>query len=280
MEKENKFNLSENSQVRTSRENESDVSSLNSNDKLSVVIITHDEEKNIERCLQAVLPVADEIIVVDSYSTDHTEEICKKFDVRFFRHAWEDYSSQKNYANSLAKYKYILSLDADEALSTELGNSISEEKKHGFIYDCYEFNRLTYFCGKPIKHCGWYPDKKIRIWNKTKAQWQGVLHETLQFTSTPKKRNLNGDLLHYSYYSIKGHIDQINSFSETAAIEAVKRGKKSNLLHIFLNPLWKFISSYFLHLGFLDGFPGLVVCLNSSFAKYLKYLKIKQYSEM
>lgn len=263
----------------TSRNNEADVSSLNANDKLSVVIITHNEEKNIERCLQAAMAVADEIIVVDSYSTDHTEEICKKYNVHFSHRAWDDYSSQKNHANSLAKYKFVLSLDADEVLSSALTNSILEEKKHGFDCDCYEFNRLPFYCGKPIKHCGWYPDKKIRLWNKNKAQWQGAIHETLQFAINPKKQKLNGDLLHYTIDSIKGHIEQINSFTEIAAIEAVKRGKKSTLFNIFFNPLWKFINSYFLHLGFLDGFSGLVVCLNSSFAKYLKYLKIKMFND-
>jgi len=240
---------------------------------LSVVIITFNEERNIARCLESVLSVADEIIVLDSFSTDGTESICRNYNVRFYQHQFEGYSQQKNRANSYANYPYILSLDADEALTDELKKSILSEKEN-FKFVSYSFNRLTNYCGKLIRHSGWYPDRKIRIWKKDAAHWEGLIHEKLLFSEEGTEGFLKGDLLHYSYYSIQEHIAQSNKFSTIGALNSIKRGQKSNLLKVILFPFWRFIRNYFIKLGILDGYYGFVVCVIISLENFLKYVKM------
>ena len=153
--------------------------------KISAVIITKNEQKNIRRCLNSLEGVVDEIIVVDSYSTDDTEKICKEFDIRFVKKEFEDYSNSKNYGNSMAKHPFILSLDADEAISEELKESLALVKSD-FKQDGYSFNRRTNYCGQWIYHCGWYPDVKLRLFRKSKAKWEGKIHEILQVSSDKK----------------------------------------------------------------------------------------------
>jgi glycosyltransferase involved in cell wall biosynthesis len=246
------------------------------NIKLSVVIITYNEEKNIERCLQAVKKVADEIIVVDSFSTDKTKEICLSYGVKFYEHPFEGYVNQKNYACSLTSYQYILNVDADEVLSDELIKSILEIKKN-CIYDGYYINRLTNYCGKWIKHGGWYPDKKLRLWYSPKGKWEGInLHEKLVMQKGSKLETLKGNLLHYSYDSIKQHINQINKFTEIAAETEATQGRKISLLKLIFFPLWKFIRDYIVKLGFLDGYYGFIVAILSAFASFIKYAKIRE----
>lgn len=242
--------------------------------KLSVVIITGNEERNIEKCLQSVVPVADEIVVVDSYSTDRTAEICQRFPVKFVRQAWLGYSEQKNFANTLTSNDYILSLDADEVLSNELQQSILQEKKDDFSAQAYDFERRTFFCEKPIQHCGWNNDYRIRLWQKDLATWQGEIHELLSFNKQLQPKRLSGLLLHYSFHSIEQHIEQINKFSSLSAEKKYKKGKKSSIIQICLKPMWRFIRMYFLQLGFLDGFYGFIVCRNSAYAVFLKYCKL------
>ena len=166
---------------------------------ISAVIITKNEERNIRRCLESVKDVVDEIVVVDSLSTDATEEICRGYNVKFVKQQWLGYSDQKNYANGLASNDWILSIDADEQLSEELKTSINEIKKNDISEDkVFSMNRLTNYCGKWIRHCGWYPDKKIRIWNRNVGSWSGEIHETIVFSAKTNEILLEGDLLHYS----------------------------------------------------------------------------------
>jgi len=241
---------------------------------LSVVIITHNEERNIERCLSSVKPLADEILVVDSFSTDRTKEICLAQGTRLIEHKWEGYSASKNYANQQATYDWILSLDADEALSPELSKSIQELKKAEHPHVA-KFNRLTNYCGHWIRHCGWYPDTKIRIFNRTSASWAGLIHEKLEFTDRLPILHLKGDCLHYSYYTLEQHLLQAEKFTDLAAAELFRQGKKGSLLKLVLSPTVKFIQSYFLQRGFLDGSAGLTVCRISAWASYLKYKKLR-----
>ncbi len=243
--------------------------------KLSVVIITFNEEKNIGRCLQSIQGIADDIVIVDSFSTDKTEEICKKYPVKFVQRKWEGYSSAKNFGSASAKYDWILSLDADEALSDELKNSIQKIKAGNEMRFC-TFNRLTNYCGKWIRHCGWYPDKKLRIFDKTKAEWKGIIHEQLKIASHGKILYLHGDCLHYSYYSIEGHRKQTDKFSTISANALFSKGKKINLLKLYVSPIVKFIQSYFFQLGILDGYYGFMICKISAHSTYLKYFKLKQ----
>ena len=244
---------------------------------LSAVIITKNEERNIGRCIQSLKDVADDILVVDSGSIDRTEEICKEKNVRFHFHEWEGYKEQKNFANSLAKYPFILSIDADEALSDDLRASILGLKENSQA-DGYEVNRLTNYCGKWIHYSGWYPDRKLRLFNRDKFEWGGEkIHEVvIPIQEDNKISRLQGDLLHYSYYSISEHISQANHFTDLTAELAVEKGKRSGLIKILFSPVFKFIRDYIFKLGFLDGYYGYIICRISAQATFLKYSKIKQ----
>ncbi|MFA4851197.1 MAG: glycosyltransferase family 2 protein [Bacteroidales bacterium] len=244
--------------------------------QFSVVIITFNEERNIARCLKSLGEVADEIIVVDSFSTDKTAEICQKFPVKFILKEWMGYSPAKNFANSMANNDYILSIDADEALSDELRKAILELKKSDNLFDAYRFNRLANYCGKWIHHCSWYPNTKLRLWNRHKGEWEGEIHEEVKMKSSAKVGFIKGDLLHYSYYSIEQHINQVNVFTDLTAKAAFKKGKKAGCLKILFSPFIKFTRDYFFRLGFLDGYAGFVICRISAHATFLKYAKLRQ----
>ncbi len=242
---------------------------------ISVVIITFNEERNIERCIKSVLNVADEIFVLDSFSTDKTEEICKKYKVRFQQHAFDGHIEQKNRAAALASFDYVLSLDADEALSPELEASVLEVKKN-WEADGYYFNRLTNYCGKWIKHSAWYPDRKLRLWNRKKGKWGGNNpHDKYIMKPGSVEKYIDGDLFHYSFYTIEQHMEQIDKFSTIKANTAFQNGDKSGYFKIFFNPIAKFIKHYFIAKGFLDGFFGLVISVNSAHSTFLKYVKLK-----
>lgn len=251
--------------------------------KLSVVIITFNEEKNISRAISSVRDVADEIIIVDSFSTDKTEAICLSWaeklglniPLRFSKQPFLGYIEQKNFAFSLAHHDYILSLDADEALSKELRDSIIKIKSN-FLVDGYKFNRLTNYNGDWIHHCGWYPDTKLRLVKKEFAFWDGVNpHDFLTFKKYYANiEHIPGDLLHYSYESISSHVLQTNKFTTIAARASFDRGKKSHLGKIIFRPILKFFRDYFIKRGFLDGRYGLVICIINGFSEFLKYSKI------
>jgi glycosyltransferase involved in cell wall biosynthesis len=256
---------------------------------ISVVIITFNEEQNIERCINSVQGIADEIIIIDSYSTDRTKEICQKYssenlnstnNLKFFENPFNGYVEQKNYAISKATHSLILSLDADEALSDTLKTSILDIKNtvdEDILANVYEMARLTNYCGSWIKHTDWYPDRKIRLFDKSRARWEGILlHETIQIEPNTTLKRLKGDILHYSFYSISQHIAQMNKFTDIGAKEAFQKGKKANIFIILGSPIAKFISSYVFRLGFLDGYAGFLVCTISAFASFLKYIKIRQ----
>ena len=244
--------------------------------KISAVIITLNEEKNIRSCLNAVHQVADEIIVLDSFSTDQTVEICKEFDVRLIQHEWEGYSGSKNYANSQATHDFILSLDADEVLSEKLIQSIKEIKKTASDNEAYVLKRITNFCGKWIRHGGWYPDPVMRLWNKNKGKWEGEIHEKVKLDNSVKKQTLKGDLFHYSFHSIDQHLRTIDKFSTISAETRFKKGKKANSFTIALKPIVKFIAMYLIKLGFLDGYYGFIVSKNSAYSAYLKQVKLRE----
>lgn len=245
--------------------------------KISVVIITFNEEKNIERCLKSVQDIADEIIVVDSFSTDRTKQICESFhNLKFIPHKWEGYSNSKNYGINSATNDLIFSIDADEVVSDELKKSINYFKQKELdVNVALTVNRLTNYCGKWIKHGGWYPDTKLRLWNRKIGKWQGEIHEIVVLdnkTTTPQL--LDGDLLHYSIQSIEQHIDTINKFSTIAAQSKKAKGKKTNLLKILFKPIIKFIILYIIRLGFLDGYFGFVIAASSAYSTYLKEIKL------
>ncbi|MFP3859830.1 MAG: glycosyltransferase family 2 protein [Bacteroidales bacterium] len=245
--------------------------------KLSVVILTLNEEKNIGRCIDSVREIADETIVVDSFSTDKTKEICEGKKVTFIQHKFEGYIEQKNWAKKQASHQYVLSLDADEALSEALQAKILNMKNAGFKYDGYVFNRLTNYCGKWIRHCGWYPDRKLRLWNKEKGEWKGQNpHDRFEMQNDARIQFINEDILHYSFYTVEQHIETINKFSTISARELYGKGKRFSLLKLLFSPVWKFLHAFFIKKGFLDGFYGFVICCNSSHSKFLKQVKLYQ----
>lgn len=244
--------------------------------KLSVVIITFNEERNIGRCIESVLEVADEIVVVDSFSTDKTREICEKHGVKFIEHVFVGHIQQKNFAITQATYPHQLSLDADEALSDELKTEIlkikNDLKLHG-----YRMNRLTNYCGKWIYHCGWYPDTKLRLYDSTQGKWGGINpHDKFELNPGSKIGFLKGDILHYSYYSVEEHLRQADKFSTIAAKELVGLGKSVSYFQIIVNPVAKFIRNYILRLGFLDGFYGFIICRIAAHETFQKYSKARQ----
>ncbi len=244
--------------------------------KISVVIITFNEEKNIERCLLSVKDIADEIIVLDSFSKDKTEEICKSYNVKFFQHKFDGHIEQKNRVITYAQNDFVLSLDADEELSEELKYSITAVKKKQ-TSDAYFFNRLNFFCNKKIKHGGWYPDKKIRLWNKNKAKWGGTNpHDTVILNKGTKQEYLKGNLLHYSFNSINQHIEQITKFSDIKAEQDFLKDKSSPFYKIVFFPFIKFIIIYFLRLGIFDGYYGFVIAINSAHFTFLRFTKLKE----
>lgn len=241
--------------------------------KLSVTIITLNEERNIGRCIESVKDVADDIIVLDSGSTDNTIAICEQLGVRHIYAPWQNYSHARNLAAENCKHNWILALDADEALSPELKNSLLKIKQNDELVFC-SFNRLTNYCGKWIYHCGWYPDTKIRVYDKTKTTYEGIIHEYLNWLPEHILK-LDGNLLHYSYYTIFEHVQQANKFTNLTAQAAFDRGDKSNIIYVLFAPLIKFIKSYFLQRGFMDGYYGFVVCAISAHATLYKYVKLK-----
>ncbi len=187
--------------------------------KLSVVIITFNEERDIERCIKSVKNLADDLVIVDSFSTDKTEEICKKYDLRFIQHKFSGHIQQKNWAITQAKYSHILSLDADEALSEELTKSIKKAKDN-WEFDAYYFNRLNNYCGKWIKHTSMYPDRKLRLWDSRKGSWGGINpHDKFILNKNATSKFLKGDLLHYVFYSFEEHVKKNDYFSTIAAKE-------------------------------------------------------------
>jgi glycosyltransferase involved in cell wall biosynthesis len=243
--------------------------------KLSIVIITLNEERNIEKCLQAAAPVADDIVVYDSFSTDATCEIAKKYGARVFQGKWQGYSATKNEANKKAQYDWILSLDADEVLSKPLQGDLLKVKASGL--KTAAFKRLTNYCGKWIKHAGWYPDIKLRLFNRNEMQWEGLIHEELKAINghhqTPYL--LDGDCLHYSYYSIAEHLRQTEKFSQLSARHLYEKGARVSVLKVWFAPLFKFVQMYFLKLGLLDGYYGLMLCKISAEATYQKYAGLR-----
>jgi len=244
---------------------------------ISATIITFNEEKNIKRCLDSLQGVADEIIIVDSFSTDLTTQIAAEYRCIIKQQSFLGYAEQKNLGNQYASSDYILSLDADECLSEELQQEILRTKKEK-VKDAFQFNRLTNYAGHWVKHCGWYPDRKIRLFPKGMAYWAGPqLHETLILSAGTQVKQLKGDLLHYSFYSETDHLAQIEKFTNISAKDLFTQGVKSSIYKLYLKPVLRFFTDFIYKRGFLDGSTGFIICRNSAWAMHLKYKKLKQF---
>lgn len=241
--------------------------------KISAVIITKNEEKSIERCLRSIEKIVDEIIIVDSNSTDGTESKVKAFKTaEFISHPWAGYSKTKNFGNTRARFDWILSLDADEELSEELQNSILETKNN--LNGVYAFARLTNYCGAWIRHCNWYPDYKIRLFNRSKANWSGDVHEQLEYDKNHTVCTLKGDCYHYSVNSIEAHLHKVNQYSSLWAKEAYLKGKRATIFQLIFKPPFSFFKTYFIQLGFMDGYYGFVLSVVSGISRFLRISKL------
>ncbi len=242
---------------------------------ISAVIITFNEERNIARCIDSLNEVVDEIVIVDSFSTDRTEEIARQRQVKFISHAFDGYIEQKNWALTQASHPHVLSLDADEALSEPLKKAIINAKKSG-LKDGYRMKRLTNYCGHWIHHCGWYPDIKLRLFDTRKGAWGGRNpHDIYILKSDEKTDLLSGDLLHYSFYTIDQHVDTANKFSTIKARNMFENGRKVNIFQLLIYPRFRFFRDYIVKQGFRDGFYGFVVCKISAHTVFLKLVKLR-----
>jgi len=244
--------------------------------KISAVIITYNEESFIERCLASLDGVADEIIIVDSYSSDSTEDICKKYNVRFIRHPFEGYRDQKNFAIRQASFNKILSLDADEALSNELKESIIALKDN-WEYDGYVFNRRNNYCGHWIRFSEWYPDKQLRLFYADKGTWGDLnLHEKFIMNNGCRIKRLKGDLLHWPFVSVQDHREKMDKYAEIGAYEFYKAGKKSGIFTPYIHFTWGFFRSYIVKGGILDGKNGYRICSLYAKSSFKKYKKLRE----
>lgn len=243
-------------------------------DRVSAVLITKNEAHNVERCLRSVAPVVDEIVVVDDLSTDGTASICERLGARVVRQAWLGFGPQKNLGNGLAENDWILSIDADEALDPFLQRAVTEAKARG-LSGVYEVSRLNSYYGRFVRHGLGHPDRKIRLFPRTAARWNGSLvHEVLEMSAPLPVTRLDGHLLHYPYGRVEEHVARANQYTTLAARDAFARGKRASLPRMMLGPFVTFFRSYVVKRGFLDGRHGLVLALLHAHGTFLKHAKL------
>jgi glycosyltransferase involved in cell wall biosynthesis len=241
--------------------------------KISATIITFNEERNLPRAIES-LRCADEILVIDSGSNDRTVEIAEKLGARVVESAWPGYANQKNLAAEKASYDWILSIDADESLSEALEGEIWHLKKNGSEYDAYTMPRLAQYLGRWIRHSGWYPDRKVRLFDRRKARWVGdYVHETVQVDG--RIGHLNANLLHFTCDSLSEHLKTMDRYTTLAAEQLIDTGVKVTWTRLALEPPWTFFRTYFLKLGFLDGVEGLAIANMAALYNFIKYAKAR-----
>jgi (heptosyl)LPS beta-1,4-glucosyltransferase len=237
---------------------------------ISAVIITYNEAENIEACINALRPVVEEVLIVDSGSTDQTIAIAHDLGARVIKTQWQGYAATKNYGNSLAASDWILSIDADEVVSEELRKSLhaltlSEDK-------VYALDRLTNFCGQWIKHSGWYPEWKPRLFNRKISQWKGdYVHEKLVHQVAITEERIQGKLYHYSYKSLDDHWARTERYAKLSAQEMYTNGKRASFIKLWVSPIARFFRTFFLKAGFLDGKNGWIISIRNAKLVHLKY---------
>jgi len=240
--------------------------------KISATVITFNEERNIEDCLKSI-NWADEIIVVDSESTDRTVEIAKKFTDKVFTNPWPGHKQQKNFAIEKSTHNWIFSIDADERVTPELRDYIFRELKNPVAVG-YKFPRLNHFIGKKMRFGGWYPDHVLRLFRKDKGRFGGVNpHDKVIIEDGVIVTDKN-PLIHYTYNSFGQYIQKQDFYSTIAAREKFKAGKRAGILVIVAKPIWKFFETYILKIGFLDGIRGVIAAFGAAFATYMKFVKL------
>jgi glycosyltransferase involved in cell wall biosynthesis len=243
--------------------------------KISAVIITFNEEKKIADAVKSV-DWADEILVVDSESTDETREIAESLGAKVIIKKWQGFSAQKQFAVENASFEWIFSLDADEKVSEELREEILKLKNNAENIDADGFRipRLSFYMHRPIRHCGWYPDWQMRFFNRRKGRWKDVLiHESFELETGAKIEKLSGDILHYSWESAAQHEQMIGErYAPLAAEQNFRNGKRTSPLKIATAGFFAFFQTYILKAGFLDGFAGFCIARFAAHHAFLKHM--------
>jgi len=244
--------------------------------KISAAIITYNEERNIARVLES-LRCCDEIVVIDSGSNDRTVELATKLGARVIDSVWRGFAGQKNYASEHCQYDWVLSLDADEALSEALEAEIWQIKKNGPQFDAYTMPRLAQYLGRWILHSGWYPDRKIRLFDRRRARWVGdFVHESVAVNGSVG--HLKSNILHFTCSSLSEHLKTMDRYTTLAAEQLVDQKKHIGWKQLALEPPWTFFQTYVLKRGFLDGPEGLAIAHMAALYNFLKYAKAKNMS--
>lgn len=243
--------------------------------EISAVIITYNEEGRLEGALKSLAGVASEIIVVDCHSTDGTVRLARRYTDRVYERAWTNFADQKNFGNDKAAHPWILSLDADERISPEFRTELLELKKSEPDCDAFSIPRRVFYLGRWIRHSGWYPDRKVRLFRKSGSRWEGeFVHEKLTFQGS--LRRLNGPIHHFTYRNIAEHLARINKFSDLGAQKLYAAGKKARWSHLLLLPFFRFARAYLWRGGLLDGFAGLVISVLTGYAVFVRYAKLRE----
>jgi len=240
--------------------------------RLSACIITLNEEDHLPRVLASLSGIVNEVVVVDSGSTDRTEEIARSFRAAFFTRPWTNYAEQKNFAAERASNDWILSLDADEELSSPLQSALLAWKKRTPQYSVYEMSRRTWYLGAWIQHSGWYPDFQQRLYRRDEAQFSGIIHESLRYPG--KVGRLNGDLLHYTVRSWEQHVANVDRYTTLAAQQMFAEGRRSWRAALWLATPWNWFQTLVLRGGFMDGYRGLLIAQMAARSVRLKYSKL------
>jgi len=244
--------------------------------KITATIITVNEERNIARAVES-LRCCDEILILDSGSTDRTVELAQNLGARVIEAGWRGFAGQKNWAAEQASHDWILSLDADEALSESLEAEILALKKEGPRFDGYTMPRMANYLGRWILHSGWYPDRKVRLYLRSKGKWVGdYVHESVHVDG--KVGHLESNILHFTCESLSEHVKTMDRYTTLAAQEVVARKEEVSLARMVFDPLWTFVKSYVFQRGFQDGLEGLIIAYMAAFYTFLKYSKTRNMS--
>jgi glycosyltransferase involved in cell wall biosynthesis len=242
--------------------------------KISATIVTLNEERNIARAIES-LRCVDEVLVVDSGSSDRTCEIAARLGARIIEESWRGYAAQKNFASAQAAHPWILSLDADEMVSEELEADILALKKDGPRCDGYAMPRLAQYLGRWIQHSGWYPDRKVRLYHRDRAAWVGeYVHESVQVNGNVGR--LDGKLLHFTCDSLSAHMRTLDHYTTLAARQLRAAHTAVPLRHLIVDPPWTFLRTYLIQRGFLDGPQGLTIAWMAALYTFLKYAKARK----
>lgn len=248
---------------------------------ISLVVITKDEEANIARCLRSV-PFADDIVVLDSGSTDQTLAIAQSLGARTFTEPWPGYRAQKIRAAQLARHDWIFSLDADEAMAPQTAENVYKffkfmmEQGELELCDAFEFARLSFHLGRWIRHGGWYPDRQIRLYHRGRAQWvAGQVHERVQ-ADRERVRRIEGDLWHFPFGSLAGQVETNNEYSTLAALDLAARGQYFSVGKLIFKPIGKFLETYLIKQGFRDGLPGFIIAVGAAYSMFMKWAKLAE----